>query len=296
MAINSRDSVVQGPDELRRLRASLFLVLGFMVVEIAGGLLTGSLALLSDAGHMGTDALGLGMALAAIMANRRRHPEGHTFGLYRLEILAALANTVLLLALAAYVVIESVDRFTAPSPIESGPMLVIALGGLVVNVISLRWLQGHSLNMAAARAEVTADLAASAGVVVAAIVLALTGWTQIDAVVAVVVGALIVPRAWKIGRHAVRILVQAAPPHLDLDRLRSELERIPGVVDLHDLHVWTLTSGMEVASAHLLIGAEVDARSTLDRARGLLEDAYGIAHATLQVESSSHRNCVEIEW
>jgi cobalt-zinc-cadmium efflux system protein len=267
-----------------------------MVVEIVGGLLTGSLALLSDAGHMGIDALGLGMAMAAVVATRRLRPAGHTFGLYRMEILAALANTVLLLGLAVYILIESVGRLSVPTAIESGPMLVVALGGLVVNIISLRWLQGRSLNIAAARAEVIADLAASVGVVVAAIVLARTGWTQVDSVVALAVGALIVPRAWRIGRQATRILVQAAPPDLDLEALRTELERIPGVVDLHDLHVWTLTSGMEVASAHLLVGAEVDAHAILDRARGLLEEVYGIAHATLQVESKSHRNCIEIEW
>ncbi|MGH8958241.1 MAG: cation diffusion facilitator family transporter [Acidimicrobiia bacterium] len=296
MSSHSHGTVVRGADELKRLRASLFLVVGFMLVEIVGGLLTGSLALLSDAGHMGIDALGLGMAIAAVAARRRHRPAGHTFGLYRLEILAALANTVLLLGLAAYIVIESFDRFTTPTPIDSGPMLVVALGGLIVNVISLRWLEGHSLNIAAARAEVVADLTASIGVVAAAIVLALTGWHQVDSVVALAVGGLIVPRAWKIGRQATRILVQAAPPDLDLEKLRTELEAIPGVVDLHDLHVWTLTSGMEVASAHLLVRPEIDAHSTLDQARGLLEDVYGIAHATLQVESSSHRNCVEIEW
>jgi cobalt-zinc-cadmium efflux system protein len=284
------------PDDFKRLRSSLLLVVGFMVVEIVGGLLTGSLALLSDAGHMGIDALSLGMAMAAVVANRRLRPAGHTFGLYRMEILAALANTVLLLGLAAYILIESVGRLSTPTAIESGPMLVVALGGLVVNIISLRWLQGESLNIAAARAEVIADLAASVGVVVAAIVLARTGWTQVDSVAALAVAALIVPRAWKIGRQATRILVQAAPPGLDLEALRAELERIPGVVDLHDLHVWTLTSGMEVASAHLLVGAEVDSHATLDRARNLLEDVYGIAHATLQVEARSHRNCVEIEW
>ncbi|HEX2421442.1 MAG TPA: cation diffusion facilitator family transporter [Acidimicrobiia bacterium] len=283
-------------DDLERLRASLLLVVGFMVIEIVGGLLTGSLALLSDAGHMGIDALGLGMAMAAVVASRRLRPAGHTFGLYRMEILAALANTVLLLGLAAYILIESVGRLNTPTAIKSGPMLVVALGGVIVNVISLRWLHGQSLNITAARAEVIADLTASVGVVVAAIVIALTGWTQVDSVVALAVGVLIVPRAWKIGRQATRILVQAAPPELNLEELRAALERIPGVVDLHDLHVWTLTSGMEVASAHLLIGAEVDVHATLDRARGLLEDVYGISHATLQVESRSHRNCLEIEW
>lgn len=296
MTSQAHGTLARAPDELKRLRASVVLVIGFMLVEIVGGILTGSLALLSDAGHMGTDALGLGLAIAAVLANRMTRPAGHTFGLYRLEILAALANTVLLLALAAYVVIESVGRLSTPTRIESGPMLAIALGGLVVNVISLRWLQGHSLNIAAARTEVVADLAASVGVVAGSVVLALTGWTQIDSVVAMAIGALIVPRAWRIGRQATRILVQAAPSDLDMERLRRDLEAIPGVVDLHDLHVWTLTSGMEVASAHILVGPEIDAHSTLDRARSLLEEAYGIAHATFQVESTSHRNCLEIEW
>ncbi|HJU80910.1 MAG TPA: cation diffusion facilitator family transporter [Acidimicrobiia bacterium] len=296
MTSHAHRAIPRALDELRRLRASFSLVVGFMLVEIVGGIVTGSLALLSDAGHMGTDALGLGLAMAAAMANRMQRPAGHTFGLYRLEILAALANTLLLLGLAVYIIIESVGRLSAPTPIESGPMLAIALGGLVVNVISLRWLQGHSLNITAARAEVVADLTASAGVVVASLIVALTGWTQVDSVAALTVGILIVPRAWKIGRQATRVLVQAAPPDLDLRRLRGELEAIPGVVDLHDLHVWTLTSGMEVASAHILVRPEVDPHSTLDRARGLLEETYGIAHATFQVESTSHRNCLEIEW
>lgn len=296
MTSHAHGTVARAPEELKRLRASFLLVVGFMVVEIVGGILTGSLALLSDAGHMGTDALGLGLAMAALLANRMQRPAGHTFGLYRLEILAALANTVLLLGLAAYIVIESVGRLSTPTPIQSGPMLAVALGGLVINVISLRWLQGHSLNIVAARTEVVADLAASVGVVAASLILTLTGWTQVDSVMALAVGALIVPRAWKVGRQATRILVQAAPPDLDLERLRGDLETIPGVVDLHDLHVWTLTSGMEVASAHILVGPEIDAHSTLDRARGLLEEVYGIAHATFQVESTSHRNCLEIEW
>ena len=296
MGIHAHGTVARAPNELKRLRASFLLVVGFMLVEILGGILTGSLALLSDAGHMGIDALGLGLAVAAMLANRMQHPAGHTFGLYRLEILAALANTVLLLGLATYIVIESIGRLSNPTPIQSGPMAAVALGGLVVNVIILRWLQGHSLNIAAARAEVLADLAASVGVVAASVILNLTGWTPIDSLVAIAVGVLIVPRVWKIGRQATRILVQAAPPDLDLKGLRGDLEAIPGVVDLHDLHVWTLTSGMEVASAHILVGPKIDAHTTLEQARGLLEDVYGIAHATFQVESTSHRNCLEIEW
>ena len=202
----------------------------------------------------------------------------------------------MLFGVALFVIVEGWNRLDQPLPIDTGPVLVVAVAGLVVNLIGLRWLHGHSLNLAAARSEVLADLWSSIGVVVGTLVVALTGWLEADALVAILIGLLIIPRAWSIGRQAIRVLVQAAPVGLDLERLKGELAALPGVVDLHDVHVWTLTSGMDVASAHLMVGEETDSHSVLDQARALLQNEYGIAHATLQVEPSSHVGCVELQW
>lgn len=280
-----------------RLKLVAALVVGFMLVEIAAGLWTGSLALLSDAAHMGTDALGLGMALAATMAGPRRG-RANTFGLYRLEILAALANTVLLFGVAAYVIVEAISRMSAPPEVLSGPMLVVATIGLVVNIVGWRLLGSSdaSLNIEGARLELLSDLLGSVGVLVAALLVRFTGWLLADPLFAVAIGLFILPRAWRLGKEAVRILVQAAPPHLDVDRIRTTLAALPGVVDIHDLHVWTLTSGMEVASAHLMIGNDRDPHDTLDGARDVLQRDFRIAHATLQVEPEAHTGCTELNW
>jgi cobalt-zinc-cadmium efflux system protein len=268
-----------------------------MVVEVVTALITGSLALLSDAAHMGTDALGLGMALAAVMAGPRRG-RSNTYGLYRLEILAALANTVLLFGVAGYVIWEAVSRWSDPPPVSSGPMLIVAIAGVFINLTSLRLLKGsgESLNLAGARLEVFADLLGSIAVIAAALLVRYAGWLQADPLFAVAIGLFIVPRGWRLGKEAIRILVQAAPAHLDLDRIKSTLASLPGVLDIHDLHVWTLTSGMEVTSAHLMIGNDRDPNVTLDGAREILERDFRIAHATLQVEPEAHSGCTELAW
>jgi cobalt-zinc-cadmium efflux system protein len=270
-----------------------------MAVEAVAAFLTGSLALLSDAGHMATDALGLGMALAAIVAADRTSRAGQTFGMYRLEILAALANAVLLFVVAGYVLWEAANRLQDPGEILTTPMLVVAIMGLAVNGVSWRLLRGgagESINVEGAYLEVMADLAGSAGVVVAALVTMATGWPYADPLMAALIGLFILPRAWRLGRAAIRVLVQAAPVGLDLDRVQSELEAIPGVDDVHDLHVWTLTSEMEVATVHLMVADDIDSHTVLDQARALLEDTYDIDHATVQVEPVSHRECTEVSW
>jgi cobalt-zinc-cadmium efflux system protein len=178
-------------------------------------------------------------------------------------------------------------------------MLVVAVAGLGVNVASMLLLRAgarESLNVRGAYLEVVSDALASIGVIVAAVVIAITGWTTIDTLVAVAIGVWIVPRAWKLASGSIRILLQAAPAGLDVAGLRADLSTVPGVVDVHDLHVWTLTSEMEVASAHLMIAAGTDAHGVLDRARDLLREEYAIAHATLQVEPDDHRGCAEVNW
>jgi cobalt-zinc-cadmium efflux system protein len=276
------------------------LVVVFMVIEVTAGLVTGSLALLSDAGHMATDALGLGMALAAISVADRADGNGQrTYGLYRLEILAALANAVLLFGVAGYVLFEAVNRFADPPDVASGPMLVVAAGGLVVNVVGWKLLRegaGESINVEGAFLEVLADLIGSIGVIVAALLLRYAGWTYADPIFAAGIGLFILPRAWRLGRRAVRVLVQAAPKHFDLGRLRTSLASIPTVTDVHDLHVWTLTSEMDVATVHLVIRNGTDPHPVLDQARALLEHDYRISHATLQVEPDTHQGCAAVSW
>jgi cobalt-zinc-cadmium efflux system protein len=284
----------------RPLAISFGLVVTFMIVEIVAGIATGSLALLSDAGHMATDALGLGMALAAITAADRTDLEGHrTYGLYRLEILAALANAALLIGVAGYVLYEAARRFRDPPEVLSGPMLIVAIIGLMVNLIGWRLLRegaAESINVQGAFLEVLADLIGSIGVIMAALLLRYAGWTYADPIFGAAIGLFILPRAWRLGRRAVRVLVQAAPEGLDLEELRRQLASIDDVVDVHDLHVWTLTSDMDVATVHLVTRAGIDPHPILDRARSLLREGHDIAHATLQVEPDTHTGCQEITW
>ncbi|MFV1999437.1 MAG: cation diffusion facilitator family transporter [Acidimicrobiia bacterium] len=293
-------SIRAGQRHMRPLIIAFVLVLIFMVVEVVAGILTGSLALLSDAGHMATDAIGLGMALAAIAAASRASSGGfRTYGLYRLEILAALANSILLFAVAIYVLFEAFRRFQDPPEILSTAMLVVAVGGLIVNVISWRLLRqgaAESLNVEGAYLEVLADLIGSVGVIVAALIIQFTGWTYADPLIGAAIGLFILPRAWRLGRSALHVLVEAAPKGLDLEELRDRLATIEGVTDIHDLHVWTLTSEMDVATVHIVTAAAIDPHQVLDRARDILEQDYNIPHATLQVEPDTHIGCAEITW
>ncbi len=284
-----------------RLWAAFALLAVFMVVEAVGAWVTGSLALLSDAGHMFTDVLGIGMALAAITAASKASRDGQrTFGLYRMEVLAALANAVLLFGVAVYVVIEAVRRFDEPPEVLVGPMLIVAVAGLVANVVAFLLLRSgskESLNVRGAYLEVLGDLLASVGVIVAAVVIAVTDWWYADPIVAVAVGAFILPRTYKLGRAALRVLVQAAPPHVDITEVRAGLLALDGVADVHDLHVWTLTSGMEVASAHLKLTAGADLGRVLSTARQVLHDRFAIEHATLQVEPQDAEDvCHGAHW
>ncbi|HEY4377736.1 MAG TPA: cation diffusion facilitator family transporter [Acidimicrobiales bacterium] len=283
-----------------RLLAALVVLAVFMVVEVATALLTHSLGLLSDAGHMVTDVVGLGMAVAAIrVASRgREHPQ-RTFGLYRLEILAALANAVLLFGVAGYIAVEAVRRLSQPTHVITGPVLVVALLAVAANLVAFALLRGgaaDSLNVRAAYLEVMSDTIGSVGVVVGAVVLRYTGWSWVDPVVGIAIGVFILPRTWKLAGQAIRILVQAAPPGVDLDGITSDLRSLGGVVDVHDLHVWTLTSDMEVASAHLMVSNGTDAHRVLDEARDLMVDRYEITHATFQVEPEDHEGCQEVSW
>ncbi|MFV2111164.1 cation diffusion facilitator family transporter [Micromonospora sp. LOL_025] len=284
-----------------RLWAAFGLLAGLMVVEAVAAFRTGSLALLSDAGHMFTDVLGIGMALAAIAATRRAGADPQrTFGLYRLEVLAALANAALLSGVAVYVVIEAVRRFGDPPEVLAGPMLVVAVLGLLANVGAFALLRSgakESINVHGAYLEVLGDLLGSLGVIGAALLIVTTGWWWADPLVAVGIGVFILPRTWRLGRAALRILVQAAPEHLQVTAVHDRLAAVPGVAEVHDLHVWTLTSGMEVASAHLTMAPGAEVGAVLGAARAALHDDFQIEHATLQIEpGASPGTCGAVEW
>ncbi len=286
-----------------RLRLALLVTLAFMGVEVAAAFLTGSLALLSDAAEMLTDAVGIGMAVAAIgLASRaaRRPADGsRTFGLYRLEILAALANSVLLFGAAGYVLVEAGFRLGEEPDVRAGSMLVVGALGLAVNVVAFFLLRPgakESLNVEGAYLDAVTDMLASIGVIIAAVVVATTGWAYADPIAAAAIGLWILPRTWSLARRSLRVLIQAAPAHLDVARLQADLADVPGVVDVHDLHVWTLTSEMDVASAHLVTSAGTDAHGVLDRARDVLRVQYAITHATLQVEPDDHEGCADVSW
>jgi cobalt-zinc-cadmium efflux system protein len=286
-----------------RLRVALVVTLAFMAVEVVSAFLTGSLALLSDAAEMLTDAVGIGMAVAAIgLASRaaRRPGDGsRTFGLYRLEILAALANAVLLFGVAGYLLVEAGRRLGDEPDVSAGPMLAVGAAGLAVNVavfFLLRPGARESLNVEGAYLDAVTDMLASIGVIVAGVIVAATGWAYADPIAAAAIGLWILPRTWSLARRSLRVLMQAAPAHLDVARLQADLAGLPGVVDVHDLHVWTLTSEMDVASAHLVTRAGTDAHGVLDQARDVLRVQYAIAHATLQVEPDDHTGCSEVNW
>jgi cobalt-zinc-cadmium efflux system protein len=283
----------------KRLMVVFGMVVVFMLAEITAGFLTGSLALISDAGHMATDALGLGMALAAITAASKASTGNHrTFGLYRLEILAALANAVLLFAVAGYVLYGAVVRLNDPAEVLSGPMLVVALVGLGINILGwwlLREGATESMNVEGAFLEVVADLISSLGVVLAALIIQFTGWVYADPILGAGIGLLILPRAYRLGRKALRVLIEAAPENIDLDQLRQRLANISGVTNVHDLHVWTLTSGMPVATVHLTAPDSADRDAVIDQARQVLRDDYAVTHATLQVEAGTDE-CTELTW
>jgi cobalt-zinc-cadmium efflux system protein len=297
---HGRAPAIAGARYTRQLSVAFAVIVAFFVAQIVVAITAGSLALLSDAGHMLTDALGLGLALTAIVvASRSRRDGGRTYGLYRLEVLAALVNALLLIGVAGYVLVEALNRIGDDPDVPGTPVLVMGCIGLAVNLLVLVMLREgsrESMNVRGAYLEVLADSLGSLAVVVAAVVLLAFDWTPIDAIVGVAIGLFMVPRALRLAWDALRVLAEVAPAHVDVDALRSDLAAIPGVVDVHDLHVWTLTSAMDIATAHVMVTTETDHHVVLDRARVVLREEYGIEHATLQVEPDDHRGCEDVTW
>jgi cobalt-zinc-cadmium efflux system protein len=297
---SAAEALTAGARWRRPLLVAFLLTISFVAVEFAVGIVSGSLALLSDAGHMLSDAGGLGMSLAAItLATSGARAAHRTYGWYRLEILAALANTALLFAVAGYVIYEAIDRLDSSHEVASKPMIAVAIMGLAINLVCFRLLQAgakESLNLRGAYLEVMADAIGSVGVLIGAVVIALTSWFWVDSVIAVGIGLFILPRAYHLGRDALRILVESAPAHIDVDEVSRDLERIDDVVEVHDLHVWTVTSGMDAVSVHLQVRNGSDQHSVLDRARDVLRDRHHISHATVQVEPTEHKGCNLVSW
>lgn len=279
-----------------RLSIVFAITLTVFLVEAIGGIVTNSLALLADAGHMFTDVTGIGLALAAIYFAGRPASDSRTFGFLRLEILAAVVNAVLLFGVAAYVLFEAWQRLSEPPEIQSGLMLAVALVGLGANLISLFLLRGaqeESLNMRGAYLEVLGDLLGSIAVIVAAVIIATTGWALADPVASVVIGILIIPRTWQLFREAIHILLEGTPRGVDMAEVRRHILDAPGVADVHDLHAWTITSGVNVVAAHVVLEPAADPAAVLDELCRCLSGDFDIEHSTFQLETSDRRRLEE---
>jgi len=281
----------------RPLTIALVITIATLAVQLVVGIITGSLALLTDSAHLLTDVAGIVLALAAVTLASRPTRDERTFGLYRLEVLSALANSAVLVLVAIWAIYEAVLRIQDPPDVPGLPVLVVGVVGLAANLFALRLLSGGgSLAAEGARLDVLADAVGSLGVVAGGALILLTGKPVIDAWVGLAIGIWIVPRALSLGRQSLRVLLEAAPPHVDLAAVRTDLEGVGGVVDVHDLHVWTLTTDMDVLTAHLMVHEGTDHHGVLDSAREVLAEHHGIHHATLQVEPDTHSGCDQVDW
>ncbi|MDV6011767.1 cation diffusion facilitator family transporter [Haloechinothrix sp. LS1_15] len=281
---------------VKRLAAAFAIAATFMVVEATLAVITGSLALLSDAAHMLTDVFGIGMALTAILIAQRARPNStRTFGMYRGEVFAALFNALLLFGVAGYVLYEAVRRFADPPEVAGLPVMLAATVGIGANLVSFLLLRSgakESLNLRGAYLEVLADLLASVGVLISGAITLLTGWRYADPLMGVAIAVFVLPRALSLARRSLRILFQHAPERIDVDELATRLTGLDDVIGVHDLHVWTLTSGMDVASVHLTVADDAEQPDVLERARQMLWREYDIRHSTVQVEPpETAENC-----
>lgn len=279
------------PTRIRKMVIALAILVGFLVLETVVALAIGSLSLLADAGHMLTDVVGMSMGLVALLlAKQGSKAAARTFGWHRAEVLTAMANAVLLLGVAAFVMYEAIGRIGDAPEIPGVPLMLTAAAGLAANIVVMLMLRGDAKDSLAVRGaylEVLADAVGSVGVLIAGAALVLFDWTYADIVVGVLISLWVVPRALKLAGSALRILTQASPANVDVDAVRADLRAVPGVSDVHDLHVWTLTTGMDVATVHLTMDSEgADSQRVLAAAKTVL-DAHGLGHATVQVESGA---------
>lgn len=272
---------------MRPLAITLALTTTFMVAEVIGGILTGSLALLADAGHMLSDSASLALALFAFWLSGRPATPERSFGYKRAEILAALANGVTLVAISIWIFIEAYRRFQDPPEILGGWMMLVAVIGLFVNVAGafiLSRSEGESLNLQGALRHVLADVAGSVGAISAALIIIFTGWRYADPLISVLIGVLVLGSSWTLLRDSVTILLEATPRNIDASKVGKQMAASDGVVEIHDLHIWTITSGFPALAAHVLVGREDDCHKRRRDLEEMLAHEYGIEHTTLQVD------------
>lgn len=284
-------------EQRRRLGFALALAVAYLGAEVAGGLWTGSLALLADAGHLLSDVGSLALGMAAIWLAERPSPAARTFGYQRMEILAALVNGVALGVVSVLICVEAVERLRAPPPVAGLPMMAIAAGGLAVNLAGMAVLQAgrrESLNLRAAWLHLMGDALGSVGAVLAGAAIWLFGLRLADPIASFAIAALILVSAWALLRETVDVLLEAAPPHLDVEEIGRALAEIDGVVSVHDLHVWTITSGMVSLSCHIQCGEEASNHAVLRELQAMLRQRFGIDHATIQVEPENFEESVQV--
>ncbi|MBE7170499.1 MAG: cation transporter [Williamsia sp.] len=276
-----------GYQNKKKLVVVLALTGSYLVAEVIGGILTKSLALLADAGHMLTDVGGLALALFAINLTQRKASPQKTYGYYRAEILAALLNAIVLIGISIYILYEAYLRFKNPPKVESGSMLIVAAIGLVINITGMMILRKgskESLNMKGAYFEVLSDMLTSIGVILAGIIMLTTGWYYADPILSAGIGLFILPRTWILLKDAVGVLLEGTPSDVNVADLQDVIKKIDGVKDVHDLHVWALTSGMNAMSAHVAINQGISPKSILEKIQELIKANFKIAHTTIQIE------------
>lgn len=285
----------RGLSNERRVAIAMWITGGFMVVEAAGGVLSGSLALIADAGHMLTDTGALALAWLAVRLARRPADDARSYGYHRAEILAAFLNGVVMLALSAWIVVEAIGRIAVPLPVLGTPMLVVALGGLAVNILSFATLHGahQSLNLRGAALHVLGDLLGSVAAIAAAVVILATGFMPIDPLLSIFVALLILASAWRVTRDAAHILMEGTPQGLEPERISSDLiEHVAGVADVHHVHAWSLTPGQSLVTLHAQLRPDADAHVALAGIRARLGSRFGVGHATIQIEPGE---CVDTD-
>jgi cobalt-zinc-cadmium efflux system protein len=272
---------------LVRLAWACGLTFIFMLIEAVAGYLTNSLALIADAGHMLADVASLLLALVAAWFATKPATTGKTYGYYRSEILSGLITSFMLIGMAIFLFVESYHRFLEPMTVKTGPMLVVAVLGLGVNLIGIKILHGgasHSINVKAAYLEVLADLLSSVGVVIAGLVMMFTGWYLIDPIVCVLIALWILPRTWHLLSECINVLMEGTPGHIDIAELRTAILKVSGVVGVHDIHVWTISTGLDAMSSHVELAADCSADDVLGQVTLVVQEDFGIRHSTIQVE------------
>lgn len=285
-----------GTGNEKRLWIALGLTTTFMIAEVVAGVMTNSLALISDAAHMLTDAAALAIALSAVRIGKRLADESRTFGYYRFEILAAAFNALMLFAVAIYILVEAYGRIKTPPQVQEGAMMAVAIVGLVVNMISMKLLQSgkdFSLNVKGAYLEVWSDMLGSIGVIAGALVIRFTGWTLVDPIIAVAIGLWVLPRTWILLKESLNILLEGVPTGMKVAELRQAIEKVEGVKSIHDLHVWALTSGKPSLTSHVVYDASMSHDAVKDRINEALAKDFAIFHTTLQMEVTACRMAAE---